>query len=229
MLRNIEFSLNPIIRTFIRVLAGSYAPVICVSHISTNFTQRVTLSDLFILFNETRKRTTSRLIKTPVILNLRLFASRNVWYVSHKKISFHRHFKKGSCEEAWVPVTPAIATSVIWMHHLLASVIPDQRASKKDEAKAFRHSSGLLAGTYVPLVLPAKIAAQPMQQCYGVLISFIWNSIWFRSIVALFPSFICIRSIVRMRITWVGEHWIPISKATSCIDLRRVFRKILRL
>ena len=48
----------------------------------------------------------------------------------------------GLSEEVWVPVAPSSAGSLIWFHHLPASLIPDQRTSNEDEAKAFRLSSG---------------------------------------------------------------------------------------
>ena len=41
----------------------------------------------------------------------------------------------GLSEEVWVPVAPASANSLICVHHLPASLIPDQRTSKEDEAR----------------------------------------------------------------------------------------------
>ena len=41
----------------------------------------------------------------------------------------------GLSEEVWVPVAPTSANSLICVHHLPASLIPDQRSSKEDEAR----------------------------------------------------------------------------------------------
>jgi len=69
-----------------------------------------------------------------------------------KVIKIYWYKTVGLSEEVWVPVAPASANSLIWVHHLPASLIPDQRTSKEDEARCSDSLQGISRNICSPCI-----------------------------------------------------------------------------
>ena len=58
----------------------------------------------------------------------------------------------GLNEDVWVPVAPASANWLIWVHHSPTSLIPNQRTSKEDETRCSDSLQGICRNISAPCV-----------------------------------------------------------------------------